>query len=530
MPSDADEKEVKVIRLPGRLFLFCMLLAWLVPFLARLPGVPMRGLEWFTDYLPGIGGFLFISAFNLIPGLVLYAMGKASKHKPVAFWFADAVLVGFLLWAHGSLNLRSSSTAAIALAFIPIYGAFAVVVAWLIGNVLHGVFRAERARALLVGIAGTAAILVGVGLSVHDSIKISNRESRFPVVSVNQIPLLKRTVYDSKTVGQVDVLALANFDSEPGNEIGVLGRSGLALLHPDNYAVKSISPFAHDECDHCVHMYPYLAPDGKGHIFVASSDGLSDSRGHLIWPLKAVGFTRLVPIQVSNQTPTFFSYQSSERVDLHKADGSILWSARLNVNTIGSYTTPAGEQLPFALTGYGKFGELRIYDIAGKPVKTIPLPEWASEVTAISWPERGNLLVGAGSRFGVLDSQGKEVFKHDIRNTSFNPYHGPEGVAVRFDPVQEPYLAVMCHGSSGYARSVLLIFDPKGRLVWQEELKKMSSILAVPEAGTKREILLVGGMDGVLEYKLDSINASSQQNPLPQPASNQPKPASSPRK
>ena len=103
---------------------------------------------------------------------------------------------------------------------------------------------------------------------------------------------------------------------------------------------------------------------------------------------------------------------------------------------------------------------------------------------------------------GVLDPDGKEVLMHVIKGTSFRPYHGPEGTAVRFNTYEQPYLAVMSHGSSGYARSVLLIFDPKGRLVWQEETKKLGAILAVPKADGNGEVLLVGGMDGITEYSL----------------------------
>ncbi len=509
MSLDADKSNQPIIRLPRHIFLFSIIVAWLVPFLARIPSVPMHGWAWFTDYLPGVGGLFFISAFNLIPGVVLFGVGKGSKQAPMAFWFGASAGVGFLLWAHGTLNLRSSSTAAIALAFIPIYGAGAVVVGWVIGLITHAVVRAERGRAWLVGLAGSVAVLFGAGLAVRDSATISKRESRFPVITVKQLPLVKRAVYANKSLGEVEVLALANFDAEAGDEIGVLGRSGLALLQPETYVVKSNSAFSQEDCEGCVHMYPYLIPDGKGNAVVTSSDGLSDGRGHLLWALKASGFTRLVPIQLPDQTPTFFSYQNTERIDRHNMDGTVAWSAKLNVGTIGSYVTPDGEQLPFAITGYGKSRELKLYDLNGKRNKTITLPEWASEASSIGWPERGNLLVGAGSWIGVLDSQGKELFRHVIQNTSFNPYHGPDGTAVRLDPAQAPFLVVMSHGSSGYPRSVLLIFDPKGRLVWQEELNKLRAILAVPE-NDKREVLLVGGMDGIIEYKLDNTTTPNK--------------------
>jgi hypothetical protein len=120
----------------------------------------------------------------------------------------------------------------------------------------------------------------------------------------------------------------------------------------------------------------------------------------------------------------------------------------------------------------------------------------------VAWPKQGHLLAGQGSVIAVLDAEGREVLKHTITGTSFNPYHGPEGTAVRFRASEPPYLAVMSHGSSGYARSVLLVFDPRGRLVWQEETDKLRAIIAVPNADQTAEVLLVGGMDGIVEYTL----------------------------
>ena len=510
MTSDTDKSIQPAVRLPGHLFLFSVLIAEIVPFLARFPSVPMRGWKWFIDYLPGIGGLLFFSAFNLIPGVVLYGLGKGSKRAPLAFWFAVAAGVGFLLWAHGTLNLRSSSTAAIALVFIPIYGAGAVLVGWAIGLLAHAIVRIERGRVWLAGIVSTTAVLLGAGSAMYESITVAKREARFPAITVSDLSLSKREVFPCSLLGSVEVLALGNFDSDPENEIAVLGASRIALLRPGDYVAKTKTDFAQDNCDDCVHMYPYLVPDGRGSLVVASSDGVSDSRGHLRWALKASGFTRLVPIQVDAQEPTFFAYHNSDRIERYDIDGKVLWSVKLCVSDVGTYVTPEGERLPFALTGYGTSRELKLYDLEGKLQRTIQLPAWASSVEEIAWPARGHLLVGSGSCIGVVDSDGKEVLKHVIAGTSFDPYHGPDGAAVQFNPSQEPYLAIMSHGSSGYARSVLLIFDPEGRLVWQEEVNKLSAMLAVPRAEGKEEVLLVGGMDGVTEYSLNKTSESNQ--------------------
>jgi len=503
MTEDNDKITQPAIQLPTHLLLFCLIVAVFVPFIARLPSVPFYGWQWLTDYFMGIGGLLFFSAVNLIPGAVLYGIGKGSKNKSLVFWFALIAGVAFLLFAHGTINLRSSSTAAIGLIFIPIYCVGAIVVGWAFGLIINAVIKKERIRAYLTFAMGVTAILFGMGNAVYESRTTSVRESRFPVITVKELSLSKRTINTGASLGRVEALAVGNFDKDQGNEIAALGDSAIMLLNPVTYEIKAKFEFEKEGRDGCVGMYPYLIPDGKGNVLVASSDGVTDHKGHFLWKLKANGFTRLVPIQTSSGIPTFFSYHSSESIDRHDINGNVLWSVKLPTSGISTYVTPEGEHLPAAEIGYNKSQELRLYDLNGKLQKSIKLPAWGSFEGEVAWPRRGHLLVGAGGCVGVLDPDGKEVLRHIIKDTSFRPYHGPEGTAVRFNTSEPPYLAVMSHGSSGYARSVLLIFDPKGRLVWQEETKKLRSILAVPQEDGKGEVLLVGGMDGITEYSLN---------------------------
>jgi hypothetical protein len=366
----------------------------------------------------------------------------------------------------------------------------------------------ERGRVWMAGTVLTVAIAGGVATSLNESIPLARREARFPVVAVQEVPFTKRTVYACCPVGRVDVLAFGNFDAAPGNDIAVLGTSGLAVLDPTTYAVKATMPFRHQGCDDCVHMYPYLVPDGKGSLLVATSGGLSDSRGRLLWGTKARGFSKTVPIQTSHEGLTFLAYHLHDRIDFHNIDGQVLWSIKLPVNTVTTYVDANGQEMPAAITGYGSARQLHVYDTPGNLAKSIPLPEWASQVQAIAWPSPGHLLVGDGRWIGVLDPDGREVLSHVIQETSFNSYHGPEGTAVHFDAKGGPYFAIMSHSSSGYARSVLLVFDPKGHLVWQEEVNMLNSILAVPNSTGNGEVLLVGGMDGVMEYSIAIVSTS----------------------
>jgi hypothetical protein len=250
-------------------------------------------------------------------------------------------------------------------------------------------------------------------------------------------------------------------------------------------------------------MYPSVVPDGRGGMVVATSDGLSGGDGRSLWKTHARGFSRTAPVGATPGSMTFVSYHQLDRIELRDVGGAVRWTVEVPVETIGEYVDANGQHFPFAITEGGSGRQLHVYDATGRPIRSIPLPAWARNVQAIGWPGPGHLLVGGGRRIGVIDPEGREVLVHAIQGTSFNPYHGPDGAAVRFRAGEGPFLAITSHGSSGYARSVLLVFDSRGRLVWQEETNKLRTILAVPDRKPDRDVLLVGGMDGVTEYRLD---------------------------
>jgi hypothetical protein len=458
--------------------------------------------------MQGALAVLFVSVFNAIPGGALYLIGRLSKKSPLAFWGAVASSTGYALWAHGSMNLAASSTAAIGLIFIPIYSAVAAIPGTVLGWIAYKAIQPESGRRAIAWVACLGAVIIGMGTAMQDQAAVAQRESRFPVVSVSELPLNKRTVIGCCEFGRIEVLALDNFDSEQGQEIAILGNDLNVLFNARTYAEKSRTKTGKLECDHCVGMYPHIAADGKGSFVVASSDGVVDKAGQILWRLDHLSFSKVVPLRLPGDGGlTFFSTETPSRLGRHDAQGKVLWSFNGPFLDVGIFENADGKRLPAATMGKGKSSVWQLYDLDGKPLQQIALPNWANNVSSIAWPARGHLLAGGGSWVGVLDSQGNQILLHQIQGTSFRPYHGPDGVAVRFSSAEKPYLAVLSHGSSGYARSVLLIFDSKGRLVWQEELKKSHAILAVPQADGKGDVLLVGGMDGVIEYSLGQAPA-----------------------
>jgi hypothetical protein len=110
----------------------------LLPFLARIPGIPFKGIRWLTSMFGnGLGSLLFFAGFNAIGWGVIYAVTASFKTPryalvPACFGFALPV------YAYATLDLASSSTAAIALIFIPIYSVPLTLIGWGVGKWLEG--------------------------------------------------------------------------------------------------------------------------------------------------------------------------------------------------------------------------------------------------------------------------------------------------------------------------------------------------------------------------------------------------------
>lgn len=139
MTTKGQGKDQSRLRLPKRLFLFCLVIGLLAPFVARFLMVPVRGVDWLTVYFQSILALLFISLFSLIPIVAWYIIGDSNKKKPLAFWFSVAGGLVYLLLAHGFLDLSSGSTAGVALVFIPISALVPIVAGWLLGLLAHSI-------------------------------------------------------------------------------------------------------------------------------------------------------------------------------------------------------------------------------------------------------------------------------------------------------------------------------------------------------------------------------------------------------
>ncbi len=115
-----------------------LLAGLLFPFVARLPGAVFYGMEFLLQYLLPVTNIPLISVINLIPFTVLAVVAARSSSKEGVVG-AVAAVFGLDLLGHGTLDLRSSSTAAVAVFFIPFFAFLLMPVGYLLGRIVGGV-------------------------------------------------------------------------------------------------------------------------------------------------------------------------------------------------------------------------------------------------------------------------------------------------------------------------------------------------------------------------------------------------------
>ena len=106
----------------------------LLPYLARIPGVAIKSFGWLMQMTQGgIVSILFIGVFNAALWGSILAAKSSYRHLRA---YAVPVILGYGLprYWYAHLDLASSSTAALALVFIPLESLPLVFVGFLLGR------------------------------------------------------------------------------------------------------------------------------------------------------------------------------------------------------------------------------------------------------------------------------------------------------------------------------------------------------------------------------------------------------------
>jgi hypothetical protein len=109
-----------------------------LPYVARVPGTLIHGLSWLTSYTStGIGGFWLIESANALSWGPLVLLSYLVR-RPVVLALPAVLGLGFVGYAHATIDLAADAQNAVALIFVPVYAVPIALVAFVVSFAAFG--------------------------------------------------------------------------------------------------------------------------------------------------------------------------------------------------------------------------------------------------------------------------------------------------------------------------------------------------------------------------------------------------------
>jgi hypothetical protein len=148
-------------------------------------------------------------------------------------------------------------------------------------------------------------------------------------------------------------------------------------------------------------------------------------------------------------------------------------------------------------------GCLRIRDQQGSLVGMLNTVPYIAHFSLCRWPAADSalkFLVNYEKNNVLFDGQGNVVRRYDAPLSVGNM---AVGTPVRFRGGKDEYFAIVNEVRATWQRSILYIYSPDGRLIYQEVIPAaLAAVYALPLEESQKEVLLVGGKGVVWEYEL----------------------------
>ena len=339
-------------------------------------------------------------------------------------------------------------------------------------------------------------------------------------VTVDEMHVTKNAVLEDCIVGGVRKIQIGDFDPSPGDEIAVLGQFRIWILSCDDYRlIKSYSfktdegkPFSFGICPALVdvnHDGSYEIVKGGGGVDEVS---LLDAMGKTLWTFDSGARSKPYKMIAGDLNgDNNVEFYVADRTGLYQLDirGNIInkfSSAWINDIDISDDVSLHSPQL-IALTHKGEF---LCFNFDGKVVSTLKPSYKVRRFEIVSCPNWPNILIGEGFfrwNIHLLNFRGVDIFNYKL--SIFWSYYGPQGVGVRFNKEEAPYLAILGHAKVPEYLSQFNVFSPSGELVYQEVLGKTRGLCVNSCAKDGNQVLLVGdGNTTVWAYSLIKSKAA----------------------
>lgn len=329
-----------------------------------------------------------------------------------------------------------------------------------------------------------------------------SEKSEPEVIVINDF-ITKTLFYESSEMTAIKNVMQGNLDLDSDIEIGILGQLSMHAIDPIsgtrkfNIKFRWTSGILRPEVIYSNKDKHYKVMSG-GHV---SDVGLMNHLGEPIWiykPASGVLINTMAAGDLDRNGELEF-YVATHR-GLHQLNvlGEKLWEKGSWVFDVDVFDHRKAK-IPLVVTICSD-GQIQFRNYEGELVREVKPQIKINNIEFIEWPNPGHILTRAGSSIFILNSEGKVVFSHKLKQHIY----AIRGTSVQFIVNQKPYLAVIAKFSSTTGKAMLCIFSPDGKLAYEELVKTTLGLLATKSQSSGGEMLLVGNGPGRV-YKYDGL-------------------------
>ena len=337
-------------------------------------------------------------------------------------------------------------------------------------------------------------------------------------------------------IEDIDDIAVGELDPHPGIDIVIAGRDGAIVLDNNGIQQSEIRYkfqigrqkrrfFESTQTYSSLGDIQIVDLKGDGtceYLARGGVDGAAifDHQGNLLWSYgrytkekTSIDDMTVGDLNGDGVSEFVVSWKGLEAFDMY---GNRIWErpARFGPSQIEVVDTDNDGKKKIVSIG----SELTIRDADGKEIKTIDTPAgYVGKFSLCTPPNKKvpNILAVNNGRLWLLDFNGQAVANFDaplsdfpdvVQTTPFGAsgtsVYNAKGAWIKLMEAQPEYLAVIAHFVF-LNRSILYVYEPSGKIVYQEILPEEGTSIAVLPAGRKdgAQELLVGGAKTVWRYK-----------------------------